>query len=556
MRRLVPKITVIYALLLALLPTTSAPAFAQDEVATAEATEVVETVSVETPLGEIVGQQTARIRTFLGIPYAEAPVDELRWRSPRPLAAWDSRLQAKEFGSACPQDLGSIAGLSDGDTSGSEDCLFLNIYTPPDVDSGANLPVMVWIHGGAFVAGASNQYDLSVLAAENNLVAVSLNYRLGALGFLAHPALSASDESGESGNYALLDQLLALQWVQDNIAVFGGDPDNVTIFGESAGGSSVCYLLASPLAAGLFHKAILQSAVCLYPPSYVTLAEAEQTGIEYAEAVGCADDENAAACLRDVPVDVLMSTPSRSVGISGSGQWGVVTGHHALPFSLPQAFASGSFNRVPIINGTNRDEGTLFDVVLPVLSRKPVTAEALQERLGESLGEVAPSILAQYPLEDYASVGMAAAAVTTDSVFACPAYALDTIIAGQTPTWAYEFDDPDAPLSLFGLLRFVLRPLNPGAYHAAEIPYILRAPLIGDPADFTPAQDALSRAMMQYWVNFARTGDPNDDDLPRWQPFADDGVVLVLAPDNIHPTHDFAIEHQCDFWAALWGDAE
>ena len=287
----------------------------------------------------------------------------LRWQPPQPAASWSGVRDATQFAPHCPQLAGPF-GLA----STSEDCLYLNVFTP---EAGARHPVMVWIHGGALVTGESNDYDPTQLV-EHGVTVVTINYRLGALGFLAHPALA--DANGQSGDYGLMDQQAALRWVQRNIASFGGNPHHVTIFGESAGGLSTLSQLASPQAKGLFERAVVESGS--YNLTQASLASAEAAGETFATKAGCASQT--AACLRSLPVSTILADQDAS-GYTPN------INTEVLPESLGAAFAAGHFNRVPIINGTNRDEWRLF-VALSELAGRPVTASNYQSMISSTLG--------------------------------------------------------------------------------------------------------------------------------------------------------------------------
>jgi para-nitrobenzyl esterase len=506
---------------------------------------------MKTTFGEVVGVSTTAGNTFLGIPYAEPPVGALRWQPPKPHAPWSNPLDASHLGSPCPQptDVSALIGAQTQNMMGAEDCLFLNIYTPANA-ANKKLPVMVWIHGGAYIFGSGGDYDGSALAEDNNVIVVTLNYRLGSLGFLALPSLGAESADHTSGNYGLMDQQLALTWVQDQIAVFGGDPGNITLFGESAGGSSVCYQLLSPKAKGLFQKAILESGVCLAPQGVVQMADAETTGQTFAEALGCKD----ADCLRGKPVADVTTMPSKSIGIGGQGTWGAVYGDSILPLPASQAFATGRFNQVPIINGTNHDEGRLF-AFLYASTQKPVTAISYPAILQFTYAAKATNILAQYPLKDTVPPALAYSTMLTDGTFSCPNYRLEGLLAKYVPTFAYEFNDPEAVSSVGALTAFLMPGVSLGAYHSSEIAYIFRTRnALADPAHFTPQQDALSKQMVRYWVAFAQNSTPNGGDSPRWEPFKAGGLNMQnLAPDGISQVKDFANDHQCAFWDSLGG---
>src|ERR1700722_12604601 len=291
--------------------------------------------------GAVRGLTVSNSDEFLGIPYAAPPVGALRWQPPQPAASWRGVRDATRFAPHCPQLASPF-----GQASTSEDCLFLNVFTPSRGQAGARSPVMVWIHGGALVTGESNDYDPTKLV-EDGVTVVTINYRLRALGFLADPALA--DAKGQSGDYGLMDQQAALRWVQRNIAGFGGDPRNVTIFGESAGGLSVLSQVASPEARGLFSRAIAESGS--YNLTQASLASAETAGQAFATAAGCSDQT--VACLRSLPVSTIRADET-AAGYTPN------INSEVLPQTLKTAFATGDFNRVPIINGTNHDEWRLF----------------------------------------------------------------------------------------------------------------------------------------------------------------------------------------------------
>src|ERR1700691_2048234 len=384
--------------------------------------------------GAVRGLASGAVDEFLGIPYAAPPVGALRWQPPQPAASWSGVRAATQFAPHCPQVAGPF-----GEASTSEDCLYLNVFTPT---GGGLHPVMVWIHGGALVSGESNDYDPAGLVADGVTV-VTINYRLGALGFLAHPALGGPN--GQSGDYGLMDQQAALRWVQRNIANFGGDPRNVTIFGESAGGLSVLSQVASPQARGLFAKAIAESGS--YNLTQTSLASAETAGQAFATQAGCASQT--AACLRSLPVSTILADQDAS-GYTPN------INSEVLPTSIGTAFATGDFNRVPIINGTNHDEWRLF-VALSELEGSPVTAANYQAMISSTLGvpaSAAAGISAEYPLSAYSSPAVALGAVGTDAIFACPALVAEEDLSKYTPTYAYEFNDENAPERFLPSLGF------------------------------------------------------------------------------------------------------
>ena len=460
---------------------------------------------------------------FLGIPYAAPPVGALRWQPPQPAANWSGVRNATQFAPHCPQPGGPF-----GQASTSEDCLYLNVYTPA---AGAHHAVMVWIHGGALVSGESNDYDPTALV-QDGVTVVTINYRLGALGFLAHPALA--DANGQSGDYGLQDQQAALRWVQRNIASFGGNPRNVTIFGESAGGLSVLSQVASPQARGLFSKAIVESGA--YNLTQQSLASAEQGGEAFATEAGCASQT--AACLRALPVSTILADQD-AAGYTPN------INTEVLPQTLGTAFATGDFNRVPVINGTNHDEWRLF-VALSELAGNPVTAENYQATISGTLGvpaAVAAVIAAQYPLTAYPSPSVALGAVGTDAIFACPALTIDQSLSRFVPTFAYEFNDENAPQNFLPPVSF-----GYGAAHASELQYLFTLPTAAFPVTLSAQQQQLAAIMKGYWTNFAKRGFPS----PFWPLFNTvTQTMRSLVPPVPQIETGFAAAHHCAFWAAL-----
>ena len=481
--------------------------------------------------GPVRGLANGAVDEFLGIPYAAPPVGALRWQPPQPAASWSGVRDATRFAPHCPQSPSPF-----GQASTSEDCLFLNVFTPRHQHAGSHFPVMVWIHGGALVTGESNDYDPTALA-EDGVTVVTINYRLGALGFLAHPALA--DANGQSGDYGLMDQQAALRWVRCNIASFGGNPRNVTIFGESAGGLSTLSQVASPQARGLFERAIVESGS--YNLTQAPLASAEAAGEAFAAKAGCASQT--AACLRSLPVATVLANQN-------AGGYTPNINSEVLPEALGAAFAVGNFNRVPIINGTNRDEWRLFVALSELRSGHPLTAANYQSAISATLGvppAVAAIIATKYPLAAFPSPSVALGAVGTDAIFACPALTIDQSVSHFVPTFAYEFSDENAPQNFLPPVSFPY-----GAAHASEIQYLMGLPTAAFPGMLSAQQQQLAATMKEYWTNFAKRGFPFSFSTPFWPLFNNlTRKMQSLAPPAPQTETNFATTHNCAFWTAL-----
>jgi len=504
---------------------------------------------VPTGDGPVRGVTAGSIDEFLGIPYAAPPTGNLRWRPPQPPAEWQGVRDTTQFGPSCPQPPQGNATFPPGPIS--EDCLYLNVYSPAQTgnDMGNTdqngRPVLVWIHGGGLVEDASRNYDPAKLAADG-VVAVTINYRLGALGFLAHPAL-ASRPGGPSGNYGLMDQQAALRWVQDNIRHFGGDPGNVTIAGESAGGLSVLAHMVSAGSRGLFAKAIIESGS--FALNQQPLPTAEAAGEAFAAQAGCPDQT--AACLRHLPVSALVNPHFIEIP-------GVVDGK-VLTEPIGTALAAGRFARVPVLNGTNHEEEALFvalgltvsqgtDVPIPG-GRGSVTPATYQNDIAVALGVTAAraaQIAAEYPPgTDGPSATAAFTTLVGDASFACPALQIDQQTAQRAPTYAYEFNDDNAP-QLFTPPGF----LPPVATHGSELPYLFDLPNAPHPPQFSADQQALAASMRAAWAHFAATGNPATAAVPWPAISANSTPMLSLVPPQPQLETDFATRHHCAFWAA------
>ncbi len=501
--------------------------------------------------GTLSGLESGGVEEYLGVRYAQPPVGNLRWQPPVPVPPSRTHVNATQFGNNCPQNPAPW-----GTPSTTEDCLFLNVYVPAsahghdndhDHDRG-NLPVMLWLYGGGFVAGQGSVYDPTALVKQGNVIVVTINYRLGALGLFAHPALDA--EHHLVANYALMDQQLALKWVARNISSFGGDPGNVTIFGESAGGIAIYAHLTSPLSSGLFQRAIIESGA----PDYLTLKQAESDGLTLAQKVGCTagSPQQVAACLRRVPVAQLLANQATETGAIVEGV--------LLPQPPADAIAQRKVNRATIINGTNHDEGRLIAAFIWDLSGAPLQASGYQSALeiisnflpgtGYPLSAI-PAIMQAYPLSKYPSPDLAAAAVITDGTIACPALEMDKALSQAVPLFAYQFDDANAPEIVAPPVSFPY-----GATHFSELQYIFNMSALtlpGTPA-LTPAQQQLSASMMRYWTDFAHSGNPNHPGQPPlWGPFKSQrgGLFQSLETPSPRGETDFSAIHNCDFWKTV-----
>lgn len=489
--------------------------------------------------GWLRGTVSQGAREFLGVPYAAPPVYRLRFAPPHPVQPWSGVRSAMAPGPACTQFQPS--GVRSNQVT-SEDCLNLDIYTPAGARPGDNLPVLFWMHGGANTQGTGVIYGGQRIASLTHSIFVSINYRLGAFGFLALRQLAAASRLG-TGDYGLLDQIAALRWVRDNIAAFGGDDHDITIDGQSAGSGAVCSMLASPRAAGLFQRAIMESGPCNGNP--LPLADAEALGRKYAAAAGCSNPSTVVACLRGVQPYAIASTAwtpnlvaaEQKVVISGTP-----TGTPVLPVSPEQAIASGHWNKVPVIIGSVRHEAKLFDIAQASLTAAQYTAEIKSE-----YGPNAAAVLAHYPVSRYSKPFYALAAVGTDSGNACRSYWLASQMASQVPTWEEEFNDPTSP-TLFG---FQPPGIDMSSAHSAELAYLWNFTLGQRP--LTTSELLLAKQMDRYWGAFARTANPGVQGLTGWPMVTTytHPVIDFRRTGNTVSTTVFPAEHQCGFWATI-----
>jgi para-nitrobenzyl esterase len=481
--------------------------------------------------GEVRGTVVDGVARFLGIPYAAPPVGELRWRPPQVVDRWSGTLQAAAFRGTCAQPQSGVFAAP----SNTEDCLYLNVYTPDVKPDAATRPVMVWFHGGGLFSGESNDYDGTKLAKRGGVVVVTLNYRVGALGFLSHPALNG--EGHPAVNYGIMDQQAALKWMQRNIAQFGGDPGNVTIFGQSGGGTAVMANMQSPLSKGLFHKAINQSGtrIGVTPPEVML-----KLGQEFAAAAGCGDQT--AQCLRSLTVEQVLKHQGGILSkvVDFPSVDGIVITSPALA-----AFSQGAYNRVPIMTGLVKDEQAFF---LPELNtKKPLTDEEYKRYAATYGAEHAEALLKKYPVETYGTPSLAEIAMAQGAK-ACTARLLDMAWSKHATVYAYQFEDRTAP-SYSPAVSYPMR-----AYHTAELQYLF--PLFrggqGTSHPLSPEQERLSDIIVDYWTAFARTGDPNgkgEGAPPRWEPYSTD-------KDNVQsldqPAPRIALGYRASNDCTLW----
>lgn len=483
---------------------------------------------VAAPAGSVRGAAGGDVRVFRGIPYARPPVGALRWRPPADLPRWDGVRDATRFGAACLQPASPFNKYE----AVSEDCLFLNIWAPAEA---RNAPVIVWIHGGSLVSGAGSEaiYDGSRLA-ERGVVVVSINYRLGPLGWMAHPGLSAESPDRVSGNYGLLDQIHALRWVRDNIRAFGGDPGNVTIAGESAGALSVMYLMAAPRARGLFHRAIAQSGYMITTPelrngAYADWPDAESIGSALASRLGAAD----IAALREMSGQQIVEGAARTRYFP----LGNVDGR-TLPGQLVDVFDRGEQAPVPVLAGFNEGEIRSLRFLLPPA---PADAATYSREIRARYGDLADAFLERYPAD---TMEESMLATTRDALYGWSAERLAAKQAAiGAPSFLYYFDH-GYPAADQGGFR---------AFHGSEIPFVFGTMAATPPFWPRAPQDArerrLSDAMLAYWSSFARDGVPHAEREQAWRPYGPDRAYMAFedaphvraGPPNGYALHEAVV---------------
>jgi para-nitrobenzyl esterase len=492
--------------------------------------------------GPVAGATDGKVRSWKGIPFAAPPTGMNRFRVPQPVAAWTDPRDATKLGDECPQP----NVLNGGYGGGSEDCLFLNVYSPdPAPKTGA--PVLVWFHGGAFILGSAGQalYDGTDLVSRTGAVVVTVNYRLGALGFLSHAALAKDNPNGEKGNWGLYDQRAAMAWVQRNIHQFGGDASSITIFGESAGGFSVSAHLTSPDSAPYFQRAIVESgSLAGFDPQ--PAAAAEQQAGDLATALGCTGD--VIACLRGKsPTDLVVGLKNPSPlpgglfeGTVRTAVWFPANDGVFFPISPTEAFATGKIAKVPIILGSNKAEGALFHS--GILGDVPVTDQAgYDAALKRTFGDLAPMVVARYPLASFAKPDDALAQIETDAAFTCAARRqARALTKAGAPVYRYFFTrklDAGAIAAL-------------GPTHSAELAYLWGTSDVTFGKVNTDESMTLTPIMQDYWTSLAKSGDPNGNGSPTWPKYdvATDPYLTLDVP----PVAGAGLATElCDFWDGL-----
>jgi para-nitrobenzyl esterase len=501
--------------------------------------------TVQTKDGPVCGLTADNITSYLDIPYAAPPVGDLRWQSPQPHAPWTTVLQATTAAPECPSP-----GFPPGSPPAagtSEDCLYLKVEVPAGAKPGDNLPVMYEIHGGGFL-GTALTNDGDNLVNSGKVVYVFANYRLGILGFLADKALGS-----HSGDYGLQDQQAGLRWVQQNIASFGGNPGDVTVFGESAGGASTCDQVASPTARGLFQRAISVSGFYNYQDdivwskadcksTYYTEAQAQKVGAQFATKVGCGNVANVAACLRSVPAPTLVEDGGQYTEPTAGGTIGPIVNGTTLTMSPAKAFATGHVNHVELISDVGRDEfnGGVYTNTLGLPVVVADTAAQYKQLVQEQFGRLAPTVERLYPLSQYQSPYTAYRAIMADSASVCPMLQTNQELSKYIPVYVDIDTDADNPAG-----EDLTLPL--GAQHSGTNG-LVHFP----PAQLDANQAALQNQLLAEWSYFARTGNPSAPHTPAWAPYSErQHPLMLLQPADTStgtPEAFIAAQHNCTFW--------
>jgi para-nitrobenzyl esterase len=494
-----------------------------------------------TTYGLVRGARTGAVDHYHDIPFAAPPVGALRWAAPAPPKPWTGVRDGTHDGPACVQNGGLFS-------ASSEDCLYLTVSRPAGVPVTARLPVIFWIHGGAFVGGSGDQTDPSALVTAGPAIVVTTNYRLGPLGYLVLPALLAQS-GGDAGNYATEDLIAGLRWVRSNAAFFGGDPANVTIMGESAGSVNVCALMASPVATGLFQKAIMESGPCTW--KLPTLQQAEQSGLALANKLGCTDPPTADFCMRFKTAQQIITAAGDDTEIFQPFTFSPATGGKILPLTPAQALWNGKLTDIPMMMGTIRDEGRPFTNHWAALG--PITNDTVNTIIATHWPDRVDRLMAAYP-PGRVPPRERLAEIITDEMFTCQTATFAQLTTGitQAPTYVYEFDLPDLPASSPEFLA--------GATHGQELGFLF--PTGQTPVVSTPARQALTTAMTGYWTRFAATGSPDGSNGPgglrsgtaNWPRFTVGSVRsgddwMQLTSDRVGSLSGVWAAHHCDVWS-------
>lgn len=496
-------------------------------------------LTVSTTSGVLHGKTVGSTRQFTAVRYAQPPVGPRRWTLPQSISARGTQVDATGPARPCQQSAGAASGGTQ--IPPSEDCLYLNVTTPRRQSADDRLPVMVWWHGGGFTTGAGGAYDPQRMADTGNVIVVTVNYRLGVFGYLGLPGLAGS------GNFGFADQLESVRWAKRNADAFGGDPGNIMVFGESAGGMSTCAAITSPAARGLIDKAAISSGSCalqwpagtFYPGApkqtpYVSLADNVTTGVAAAKSIGCTGPDTL-ACLRSAPVDRLLTT---NENFSNDLAYGT----ELLPANPADAVRAGDTLRVPVISGGNHDENRAFTGGVVLAEPNAITPATYSSLLSTAFGVRADDVALRYPLSRYASAPLAWATVLTDSAWSCPTARANRDFAAHGPVYSYEFADVTAR-DVGGIDT----PLVPqSATHAADLPYLFD--IGGRNLVPTGSRAELSHRMIEYWTSFAHTGAPRADGAATWSRTTTTSTS-VLSFDETGVRHSaFDIDHQCSFW--------
>lgn len=482
--------------------------------------------------GTLQGTDEVRVQRFLGVPFAAPPVGPLRWRAPQPPLPWKGVRQATRFGPMCAQG-----------RTGQEDCLYLNIYRP--VPGPQPTPVMIWIHGGFFTGGDAREFDGSVLARLLGVSVITVNYRVGIMGFLAAPGVG-------DGNYGLYDVVQSVRWVRQNARALNIDPNNVTLFGNSAGGSAICTLMTAPAARGLFQKAILQSGSCASPVMVTPLTDARKVGQRFVDQFDCGLTP-AFWCMRQKSLAQLQAARQPSRQPIDPVPLPPVYGDLLIPQKPQFAFQNGEFMKIPVLLGSNANEGRALAVHLSALGL-PLSGGGYEGVLRLLDWNNADAIWQHYPPTPDTAPAEAMAQVLTDRVFACPTDWLAAQLARHVPTYHYEFNDPHAATTLKTSASIP----DLGAFHGSEIAYIFRMPVasVVKRLDLQGQQRLLSSEIGGYWTQFARTGNPNGWPLTRWEartPTQPRVQQLRPSAEALPPQLNFYDAHRCRLWNGLDG---